>query len=241
MPRSRSYEFTAGIRAQLPLLLGVTPFGLAYGAYAVESGLSPGFSQAMSVVVFGGASQFVGARQMAFEVPGIIIVLTTLLVNSRHMLYSASLAPYVDGLQARWRWLLAYLLTDEAYAPAIVRYQQPDVSANKHWFLFGSALALWLDWQVTTAIGVFAGAAVPASWALDFALPLTFIAIVVPSIRDRPGLAAAVVAGTVAAFGFRWPYGLNVLVPALVGLAVAMAIAVRMPRSSASNEATEAG
>lgn len=240
MPPSRSSEFSAGIRAQLPLLLGVTPFGLAYGAYAVESGLSPGFAQAMSVIVFGGASQFVGARQIAAEVPGIIIVLTAFLVNSRHMLYSATLAPYVDGLSARWRWLLAYMLTDEAYASAIGRYQQPDVSPNKHWFLFGSCLALWVDWQVTTAIGVFAGAALPASWALDFALPLTFIAIVVPSLKDRPSLAAAVVAGTVAAFGFRWPYGLNVLVPALTGLAVAMAIAVTLPNASKPDNTTEA-
>lgn len=231
MPDTPRAEFVAGVRAQLPLLLGVTPFGMAYGAYAVESGLAPGFAQAMSAVVFGGASQFVGARQMAAEVPGIVIVLTALLVNSRHMLYSASLAPYVAHLSARWRWPLAYLLTDEAYAPAIVRYREPDQSPDKHWFLFGGALALWLDWQVATALGVFAGSAVPESWALDFALPLTFIAIVVPSLRERPALAAAVIAGTMAVVGFRWPYGLNVLVPALTGLAAATALAAMTPES----------
>ncbi len=233
---TRRSEFTAGVRAQLPLLLGVTPFGLAYGAYAVETGLSPGFAQAMSAIVFGGASQFVGARQMAAEVPGIIIVLTALLVNSRHALYSASLAPFVEHLPARWRWLLAYLLTDEAYASSIGRYQEHDTSPNKHWFLFGAALALWTDWQLTTALGIAVGAAVPASWALDFALPLTFIAIVVPSLKERPALAAALIAGAIATIGFRWPYGLNVLVPAIAGLVAAFGVARLLTPALSTND-----
>ena len=113
-PSSRRAEFSAGVRAQLPLLLGVAPFGMAYGAYAVKTGLPSGLAQAMSAIVFGGASQFVGVRLIGNGVPGAIIVLTTLLVNGRHMLYSASLAPHTDHLARRWRWLLAYLLTDEA-------------------------------------------------------------------------------------------------------------------------------
>jgi 4-azaleucine resistance transporter AzlC len=230
-------EFTAGIRAQLPLLLGVTPFGLAYGAYAVETGISTGLAQAMSVIVFGGASQFVGVRQMAAETPGIVIVLTALLVNSRHALYSAALAPHVEHLPLRWRWLLAYLLTDEAYATTIVRYREPDASPDKHWFFLGSGLALWVCWQITTAIGVFAGTAVPDSWSLDFALPLTFIAIVIPTLTRRPAVAAAFVAGTIAVFGGTWDYGLDVLVPAIAALAAAMLVAAISPsRPSAAFE-----
>lgn len=224
-PPSRSSEFVAGVRAQLPLLLGVTPFGVAYGVNAVELGIPTGLAQAMSVIVFGGLSQLAGAQQMAAQVPGAIIVLTTLLINSRHSLYSAALAPHVEHLAARWRWLLAYLLTDEAYVTAAVRFSQPDVTPFKHWFLFGTALALWVDWQIATAVGVFLGQAVPESWSLGFTLPLTFIAIVVPSLKDRPSTAAAVVAGTLATVGFRWEYGLNVLLPALAGLAAAVFIA----------------
>ena len=225
MLTGRSSEFVAGVRAQVPLLLGVTPFGLAYGAYAVEAGLPHGLAMAMSSMVFGGASQFVGTRQMAADVPAVMIVLTTLLVNARHALYSARLAPFVDQLPRRWRWLLAYLLTDEAYATAIGRYDRPDPSPHKHWFFLGSGLALWADWQVTTAIGVFVGAAVPASWSLDFALPLTFIAIVIPALSDRSAIAAALVAALVATIGFRWDYGANVLAPALLGLGAGLAAA----------------
>jgi 4-azaleucine resistance transporter AzlC len=224
-PQSRSAEFSAGVRAQLPLLLGVTPFGLAYGAYAVDAGLSPGLAQAMSSVVFGGASQFVGVRQMAGDVPGIVIVLTTLLVNSRHLLYSASLAPFVEHLPPRWRWLLAYLLTDEAYAVAIARYRRPGSATRAHWFFFGAGLALWVDWQIASAFGVFVGRALPPDWSLGFSLPLTFIAIVIPALRDRPAIAAAAIAGAMATAGFRWDYGTNVLVPALAGLAAAMIVA----------------
>jgi 4-azaleucine resistance transporter AzlC len=216
---TRRAEFVAGVRAQLPLLLGVTPFGLAYGAYAVKSGLSTGLAQAMSAVVFGGASQFVGVRQIAADVPGAVVVLTALLVNARHMLYSASLAPHVEHLGRRWRWLLAYLLTDEAYATSIAHYRAAGDATHKHWFFFGTGLALWAGWQISTAAGVFVGAAVPDGWSLDFALPLTFLAIIVPALRGRPALAAAAVAGVVAVVGFRWPYGTGLLAAMLAGMA----------------------
>ena len=214
----RRTEFFAGVRAQAPLLLGVAPFATAYGAYAVRSGLSTGFSQAMSAIVFGGASQFVAVRLISNGVPAAVIVLTVLLVNARHMLYSASLAPYTDHLERRWRWLLAYLLTDEAYATAITRYQRGS-SAHAHWFLFGSSFALWATWQLMTALGVFVGAAVPDSWSLDFALPLTFIALLVPALKGRPAVAAAAVAGVVAVVGFRWPYGTGLLMSIVAGMA----------------------
>ena len=135
MPRqTRRSEFAAGGRAQLPLLLGVAPFGMAYGAYAVKSGLSPALAQSMSAIVFAGASQFVAVRLIVDSVPGAIVVLTVALVNLRHLLYSAALAPHVEHLERRWRWLLAYLLTDEAYAIAVTRYRRSDASPYRHWF-----------------------------------------------------------------------------------------------------------
>ena len=119
---SRRSEFLAGVRGELPLLLGVAPFGLACGAYLVDTGLSAAYSALMSVVIFGGASQFAAARQIQDAVPAIIVILTIGLINLRHMLYSASLAPHVDALPARWRWLLAYMLTDEGYIVGVRRY-----------------------------------------------------------------------------------------------------------------------
>jgi 4-azaleucine resistance transporter AzlC len=221
---SRRSEFFAGVRAQLPLLLGVAPFGMAYGAYAVKSGISSGLAQAMSVIVFAGASQFVGVRLIVRDVPAAVIVLTVLLVNLRHMLYSASLAPYVEHLERRWRWLLAYLLTDEAYATAISRYRSAGITHRGHWFLLGAAVALWVTWQFSTALGVFVGAAVPDSWSLDFALPLTFIALLVPTLGQRSAVAAAAVAGIIAVVGFRWPYGVGLIAAAAAGMVAGIAL-----------------
>ena len=218
----RRDEFFDGLRAQLPLLLGVAPFGMAYGAYAAKSGLPAGLAQAMSSIIFAGASQFIAVRLFAESVPGAVVVFTVLLVNARHLLYSAALAPYLEGVGLRWRWLLAYLLTDEAYATAATRYQRSDPQPMRHWYLFGSALTLWLTWQATTALGLFVGTAVPDSWSLDFALPLTFIAILVPALKDRPSGAAAAVAGVVAIAGFRWPDGTGLLAAMLAGMATGL-------------------
>ncbi len=212
------------MRAQLPLLLGVAPFGMAYGAYAVKSGIDTGLAQAMSVIVFAGASQFVGVRLIVEDVPAAVVVLAVVLVNLRHVLYSASLAPYVEQLDRRWRWLLAYLLTDEAYATVIARYRRDGVSPYGHWFFFGAAAALWAIWQLSTALGVFVGAAVPDSWSLDFALPLTFIAILVPTLGQRSALGAAAVAGLVAVLAFRWPYGVGLIAAAAAGMAAGIAL-----------------
>jgi 4-azaleucine resistance transporter AzlC len=222
---SRRAEFAAGVRAEAPLLLGVAPFGMAYGAYAIESGLSAPLSQAMSMIVFGGASQFVGTQMMAAGEAGLVIVLVSALVNMRHMLYSASLAPYVDHLPLRWRVPLAYMLTDEGYAVAATRYRAGDEAAPyRHWFVLGALVALWVCWQVTTAAGIIAGQQFPESWSLDFAFVVTFIAIIVPTLKDRPSLAAAAVAGTVAIAGFDWPYRTGLFTAALCGMAAGLAL-----------------
>lgn len=212
------------MRAELPLLLGVAPFGMAYGAYAVERGLSSPLALAMSSIVFGGASQLVAARLIAAAEPGVVIVLAVWLVNLRHMLYSASLAPHVEQLSARWRALLAYLLTDEAYVVGVTRYRTSDAAPYRHWFVLGTGTALWVCWQLATIIGVAAGTAVPESWELEFALPLTFIAIVVPALRDRPAMLAAAVAATVAVLGFDWPYSTGLFTGAVAGMAAGLAL-----------------
>ncbi len=222
MPQSRRAEFWSGVRDEIPLLVGVAPFGMAYGALAVESGVSGAMAQAMSAIIFAGASQVV-AIELIGSTPAVVLVFTVLLVNLRHVLYGASLAPDVAALPTRWRWLLAYLLTDEAYAVTIARYQR-DPSSRRHWYFLGAGLALWAIWQVTTALGVFAGAAVPDGWSLDFALPLTFIAILVPSLNGRPALAAAGAAGLVASLGVHWPYGLGLLGGAISGLVSGLAL-----------------
>jgi 4-azaleucine resistance transporter AzlC len=216
----QSKQFWAGARAEIPLLIGVIPFGLIYGALAVNAGLSKAAAQMMSSIIFAGSAQFITAQLVHEATPGLVIVLTIAVVNLRHMLYSASMAPYIASLPMRWKALLSYLLTDEAYAPTILHYEKHGVTPHAHWFWLGAGCTLWVFWQMSTAVGVFLGAAIPESWSLDFALPLTFIAMLVPVLRGRPALAAALSAGVVALLAFSLPYKLGLIVAALVGILV---------------------
>src|SRR5512138_3092112 len=213
-------SFWAGVQAEIPLLIGVFPFGLIYGALALNAGLSTSAAQMMSSIVFAGSAQFITAQLVHDSTPGFVIVLTIAVVNLRHMLYSASLAPYLVSLPPRWKVFLSYLLTDEAYAPTILHYEKEGTTPYAHWFLLGAGLSLWLTWQASTAFGIFLGAAIPDSWSLDFALPLTFIAMVVPVLKNRAMIAAALSAGVVALLAFSLPYKLGLILAALVGIVV---------------------
>jgi predicted branched-subunit amino acid permease len=208
MPDTSRSFFLAGIRAELPIVLGVLPFGLIYGVLAVSAGMSPALSVASSVIVFAGA-------------PALVIWATTFIVNLRHLLYSAALAPYAAHLPRRWQLLLGYLLTDEAYVVTAVHYESEQGSPleNQHWFWLGAGLTLWVSWQLSTITGVLFGTQVPESWSLDFTLALTFIGMVVPLCRYHPNLAAAMVAGAVGVLTNAWPYRLGLMAAALSGIA----------------------
>ena len=221
LPRN---EIISGVKAELPLMIGVIPFGMIYGILAISAGLPPSTAQAMSAIIFAGSSQFIYAQLFALGVPAIINILTVGVVNLRHGLYSASIAPYVQKLPNRWKWVLAYLLTDEAYAVTINHYQEDGDLRNKHWFYLGSGLTLWTTWQLSTAAGIFLGTSIPASWSLDFTLALTFIAIVVPALKDRASTGAALSAGVAAVILFNLPLKLGLLAASLIGILVGLII-----------------
>ncbi len=213
-----SSAFLLGVRALLPMLLGVAPFGVIYGVVALQSGIPPLAAFLMSSVVFAGSAQFLLAQLVGVGAPVLLAVGAVGLINLRHALYSASVAPMLHSLPRRWKLLLAYLLTDEAYAAAIPHLLAEPRSPQAHWILFGSGFALWLGWQISTLAGVLIGTQMPADLGLDFALPLTFIAIVVPLIDSRARLAAALVAGAVAVLLAPLPYKTGLFAAALAGL-----------------------
>jgi len=217
---NRQKTFWAGVRAELPLLIGVVPFGMIYGVLAINAGLTPAPAQMMSSIVFAGSAQFITAQLLHDAVPGLVIVLTIAVVNLRHMLYSASVAPYVRALPTRWKVLLSYLLTDEAYAVTILHYEREDSNPTGQWFFLGAGLALWTSWQLSTAAGILLGTTLPESWPLDFALPITFIALVMPALRDRPAIAASLSAGVVALLAYDLPYKLGLMLAGLLGILV---------------------
>lgn len=217
-------EFLSGIKGELPILVGVVPFGMIYGILALGAGLRPTEAQAMSAIVFAGSAQFMLVQMASGATPALVMILTGFVINLRHALYSASVAPYMGHLRAPWKALLAYLLTDEAYAVTITHYNKGGEHEVefKHWYFLGAGLALWTSWQISSAVGIFLGTRVPSQWSLDFTLALTFIALVVPALEDRASMLAAVAAGATAVLAFGLPYKLGLLTAALVGIVVGL-------------------
>lgn len=223
---SRRAEFLSGVKAELPILLGVSPFGLIYGVLALSAGLPAALAFAMSSVVFAGSAQFVAAPLIGSGAPAVVVLATTFVVNLRHVLYGASVAPYLKHLRLRWKCLLAYLLTDEVYVVAVTRFTRDadarSRSAHDHFYFLGAGLAQWSAWQLSTALGIALGAQIPPGWGLDFTVALTFIALVVPALTDRPSVAAALAAGIISLLTAAWPYKLGLVVATVSGIVVGL-------------------
>lgn len=219
MPR-RWDEFSAGVTGVAPMLPGVAPFGVIAGLTAISTGLEPVQALAMSVAIFAGASQLASLQLIGDGAMPAIVLLTVATINLRFAMYSASLAPYFQHLGRRWRWPLAYFLVDQNYALSINRYRAAgEVTIPQgHWFYLGAGVTMWLTWQVATAVGVFMGGSVPASWSLDFAIPLVFMVLLVPTLQDWPHVTAAVVGGTVATLAADVPLHLGIVLGATSGI-----------------------
>ncbi len=217
---SRRQEFLVGVRETLPMMLGAIPFGLIFGAQAISAGLSPAAVIGMSLFVFAGSAQFIGALLYGQGAALILIVLTTFVVNLRHALYSASLAPYVKHLPQRWLLPLGFWLTDETYAVTIQHFEAAPEAPHRHWYYLGSALTLYVLWNTSTVIGILAGQRFEGirDLGLDFALIVIFIGIVVPLLRTRPMLIAAVVAGLVSTLTYPIPNKLGLMIAAIAGI-----------------------
>ena len=231
MAHARAAEFRAGVLALAPMLLGVVPFGLIYGVLATSAGMPAWLAVAMSAIVFGGASQMILVQLWAGGAPALVIAATVSMVNLRHALYSASIAPALAHLPRRWKWLIAYLLTDEAFAAMNRRVvntrQGAEDAAYRHWYFLGCGLTLWGCWQLSTALGIAFGARIPPEWDIDFAVPLTFIALLTLLVKERAGQAAALVAALAVLALAALPYRLGLVLAIVLGLLAGAAVARR--------------
>ncbi|HUF38619.1 MAG TPA: AzlC family ABC transporter permease [Anaerolineales bacterium] len=219
-------EFTRGFKDTLPLVIGAVPFGILFGALAVSAGISPAGTMGLSLFVFAGASQFLAAGLFAEGAGTLVIILTTFIVNLRHALYATTLGAHLQALPQRWLIPLGFWLTDESFAVAAQRFSEPDPGDDKHWYLLGSEIFMYTNWQLCTLIGIILGRAIPdpAGWGLDFAMSVTFIGLVVPLLRTRPVVVCAAAAGVTAVLANGLPHRLGLLSGALVGIALGMLV-----------------
>lgn len=223
----------AGAVMIAPVAVGVLPFAVIAGFAVSEIGLRVAEALGFSMIIFAGASQLAAIELLGAGAPVGIAVLTIVIINLRMAMYSASLAPHLASEPVRHRLLAAYLLTDQAYAVSIARFaSETGARAERWWFFVGAAVPLWLVWQPATVAGALVGDAVPEGVPLEFAVPLAFLALLVPAITDRPTLAAAVSAGAMATVGAGWPANLGMPVGALTGVLLGWGLSRRIARSA---------
>jgi 4-azaleucine resistance transporter AzlC len=211
-------DFLAGARATTPILIGVIPFAMITGVGAVNVGMTMFEAMGMSVIVFAGASQLAVFQLMTAGSPWIIMVLTAWVVNLRFSMYSATLAPHLQKLSTWQKALLAYMLSDQAFGVSLSRFVA-DENVSHRWFYFGSALTIWVAWQISALIGALLGALVPASWGFDFAFPLSFMALMFAALRDRPTVIVALTGGLVAVLAKGLPYNTGLVLATALGIA----------------------
>jgi 4-azaleucine resistance transporter AzlC len=213
--------FRQGVLTVSPIILGVIPFGLIYGVTAKAAGLDAWAGLAMSYLIFAGAAQLAFLDLLVQESPALVVLATALIVNLRMAMYSASLAPHFAPFPTGWKQLGAYLITDQAFAMTLNRYGEgePLNDSEKLSYYLGSAITMWATWQISCTVGVFLGAALPTDWSLDFAIPLTFMVLLVPALKDRYTVVAAVAGGTVAAAAQGMPLKLGTFTGIVVGIA----------------------
>ncbi len=211
-------EVLAATRDSLPIWVGVTPVGLVFGLLSQQTELGVFGTLAMSAFVLAGSAQFIALSLLQASTAYPLIVLTTLVVNLRHLLYGASLAPHIQRLRPAWQRFLAFGLTDESYALTVTRFTRADATGSGHWYLLAANANIFTCWLLSTALGILLSGWVgdPAALRLDFALYATFIGLLIPHVRDRAAVVAMLVAGVVALLARDLPGKLGLLLAALL-------------------------
>ena len=215
-------QFRAALRSSLPALPGVFAFGAISGVAMVAAGMPYYLAALMSLLVYAGNAQLAALQLVTSGSPIAVAIMAALVINLRFSIYSLSMAPHLAAASPRRRALLSYLLTDNGYALTLRGYERALAAEDRLWYYFGASTAIWVTWQGGTLVGVLLGAGIPSAWHLEFSIVLTFLGIVVPTIRDRAVATAACVSGITATFAWPLPLRLGMLLAAATGIAAGL-------------------
>ena len=219
---NRSKIFFKGVTDVSPLMIPVVPFGIIFGVLAIDLGLSPITAMGMSIIIFGGASQIIFLQLFSAGASSLIILSSVGAVNSRHLLYGAILSEHMSDFKMTWKIIISYFLVDQAFA-VTNSYLKKSTDKNKAFHSFGAGATCWIIWQTTTIIGIFLGSIIPEKLGLSFAVPLTFLALIVDDLRKFTNIIVIIISGSIATFGYEIiPFKAYVIVAATSGLIVAM-------------------
>ncbi len=201
-----------------PLLLPVIPFGIIFGAISIELGFSPLLTFATSIIIFSGASQIVFFQLLSGGASSIIAITSSSVISTRHLLYGAVVAQYLSKLSLAWKIFLSYLLTDQAFAVSQDFFKKNSNNDNRHFYLLGSGLTLWIVWQLTTIIGIFLGSIVPEELGLTFTIPLTFMALLINYFRKIDHLFVIFLSGILSIIFYNAPHKSYIILSSLSSL-----------------------
>lgn len=239
MTSTSQSAYWQGFRDGLPFLLVVGPFSILFGVVATEAGLSVFEALTFSVVVIAGASQFTAIHLMEIDTPTVIVILSALAVNLRMAMYSASLTPHLGGAPLWQRAIAAYFMVDQSYALSNAKFER-----HKDWdlkqkmaYYFGTITPICPFWYILTVVGALIGSAIPPEYALDFAMPITFVAMIAPMLRSLPHMAAAVAAVIASLLLTGLPLNLGLIVAGIIGMIVGAQTEVLVERRKAGGVA----
>lgn len=225
MTTAERHQFRLGIAKTLPLAIGVAPFGLAYGVLAVGAKLTVLETMLMSLIVFAGASQLTAVAMLMSGAGIPLVIASTLLINLRHLVMGLSMSPYFAETTSRWRRILAFTMTDESYLVSIGHFREEQVEQGSPHLMLGAGLTIYVVWGLTSLAGALAGQAVhdPLRWGLDFAMPATFLTLLLPQIVSKRIAAVVTASATVAVASYllipgKWYMILAVIAGTVLGV-----------------------
>ena len=219
---NRSKIFLKGVADVSPLMIPVVPFGIIFGVLAIDLGLTPIITMAMSIIIFGGASQIIFLQLFSGGASSLVILSSVGAVNSRHLLYGAVLSEHMSDFKITWKIIISYFLVDQAFA-VTNSYLKKSNNKDKAFHSFGAGATCWVVWQITTIMGIFLGSIIPEKLGLSFAVPLTFIALIVNDLRKFINIIVIIVSGLIATLGYEIiPFKAYVIVASISGLVLAI-------------------
>ena len=222
--RSKFEIFKIGVKDIAPHLLSVFPFGIIFGAIGIELGFSPLFTYATSIIIFAGASQIVFLQLLSGGASSFIAIASVAIINSRHLLYGAVLSEYLQKISLVKKLFISYFMVDQGFAVSNQYFKKNPYEKFNYYHLLGSGITLWFCWQISTILGIYLGSIVPNQLGLKFAIPLTFIAVIVNELRKFDHIVVMIVSGLVATFFYNAPYKTYIIISPMVGLFTAILI-----------------
>ena len=221
-PRTWGHDVLGGVRAMVPWMLGIGPYGLVIGVSAAHADIPTAAGWFTGPAIFSGSAQVATIELLDAGAAPLIVIATALAINARLIIYSGAMAAHWQDAPRWWRALAAYLLVDPTFAVGVARYEQPGDRAAAHRHYLGGAVALWVTWVVAIAVGATVGAQLPAGLHLEFVIPLFLVGEVVTRLTSPAMRRAAFTAAAVAVVGYSAPLHLGPVAAIALGITVGL-------------------